>query len=351
VGWTAAGPTNTAVEITSFFEYEQTFGAVRQRSEISDAVRQFFSNGGSQAHVVRVATPSGAAPEDSATLIGSRDQRTGLYALEAVDIFNILAIPRTTLMNPAEAARVFAAAVPYCEERRAFFIIDPDPARTASEIAAWADQITRSSNAAVYFPQIVVGDPVENKPEAIPSSGAVAGVLARIDSERGVWNAPAGLEATLKEVQGLSSPVPDAVAERLGQAGVNCLRELAADSGPVVWGARTRSTDEYKYISVRRLALFIEQSLDRGLAWTVFQPNGEPLWAEVRTQVQAFVLRLFQERALAGMTSQQAYFVRCDRTTMTQQEIDEGIVNVVVGFAPLKPSEFVIISIRRLAAS
>ena len=181
----------------------------------------------------------------------------------------------------------------------------------------------------------------------------VAGVMARTDGQRGVWKAPAGLDASLNGVAGLSVEMTDAENGLLNPLGINCLRSFPVH-GRVVWGARTlrgadAAADEYKYVPVRRTALYIEESLYRGLKWVVFEPNDEPLWAQIRLNVGAFMHNLFRQGAFQGRTPREAYLVKCDRETTTQNDINLGIVNILVGFAPLKPAEFVIIRLQQLA--
>jgi phage tail sheath protein FI len=193
----------------------------------------------------------------------------------------------------------------------------------------------------------------DNQFEEFAPCGAVAGVMARTDSDRGVWKAPAGLEARLFGVPALSVPLNDADTGQLNPLGINCLRAMPA-AGRVVWGARTlegsdRLASEWKYIPVRRTALFLEESLYRGTQWVVFEPNDEPLWAQIRLNIGAFMQSLFRQGAFQGKTPRDAYFVKCDSETTTQTDIDHGIVNILVGFAPLKPAEFVVIKIQQLA--
>jgi phage tail sheath protein FI len=188
--------------------------------------------------------------------------------------------------------------------------------------------------------------------------GVVAGILSRTDAARGVWKAPAGIEANLQGVLGLSiGGVPgnliDGEAGQLNPLGVNSLRGLPV-IGHVVWGARTLEgadtlSSQWKYIPVRRLALFLEESLFRGTQWVVFEPNDEPLWAQIRLNVGAFMNTLFRQGAFQGTTPRDAYFVKCSSETTTQTDIDNGIVNIVVGFAPLKPAEFVVIKIQQIS--
>jgi hypothetical protein len=178
-------------------------------------------------------------------------------------------------------------------------------------------------------------------------------MFSRTDTTRGVWKAPAGLDTTLAGVAGLVVPLTNAENGELNPLGINCLRTMPA-AGQVIWGARTRVGDdrlasEWKYVPVRRTALFLEESLYRALQWVVFEPNDEPLWAQIRLNVGAFLNSLFRQGAFQGSTPREAYFVKCDKETTTQNDIDRGIVNILVGFAPLKPAEFVVIKLQQIA--
>ena len=211
-----------------------------------------------------------------------------------------------------------------------------------------------SRNAALFFPRLVERDPLrENRLAVFAASGAVAGVMARTDTERGVWKAPAGLAATISGAADLSVPLTDAENGQLNPLGINCLITKPV-VGPVVWGTRTRQghdalASEWKYIPIRRLALFIEESLFRGTQWVVFEPNDEPLWAQIRLNVGAFMHDLFRQGAFQGQTPNEAYLVKVDKETTTQSDINLGVVNIIVGFAPLKPAEFVVLKIKQLA--
>jgi phage tail sheath protein FI len=184
-------------------------------------------------------------------------------------------------------------------------------------------------------------------------SGTMAGVYARTDSNRGVWKAPAGTDATLNGVIDLAAPLNDRENGTFNPKGVNALRSFPA-YGRVAWGARTlkgsdAQADEYKYVPVRRTALFLEESLYRGTQWVVFEPNDEALWAQIRLNVGAFLQGLFRQGAFQGRTPREAYFVKCDRETTTQNDINLGIVNILVGFAPLKPAEFVVLKLQQIS--
>jgi phage tail sheath protein FI len=281
--------------------------------------------------------------------------KTGLFALEKADLFNILCIPPYEHGGDLDDTLIGAAAA-YCEKKRAVFIVDPPAAwNTVKEVTDGLPDIgTSSKNAALFFPRVRQPNPLrENKLEEFVPCGVVAGVFARTDAQRGVWKAPAGLDATLVNVPQLTVPLTNEENGQLNPLGVNCLRVLPA-AGRVVWGSRTlqgndRLGSEWKYIPVRRTALFIEETLYRALQWVVFEPNDEPLWAQIRLNVGAFLNSLFRQGAFQGQSPREAYFVKCDKDTTTQNDIDRGIVNILVGFAPLKPAEFVVVKIQQIA--
>jgi hypothetical protein len=289
--------------------------------------------------------------------------KTGLYSLDGADIFNLLCIPQPSpdgTTTDALYTNAYAAAEAYCRKKRAMLIIDPpsnwnssdDP--TDGSIGIDKLGMDRSENAVIYFPRIRCPDPLEeNRLRDFAPSGAVAGIMARTDAQRGVWKAPAGTEATLKGVPELTVKLTDEENGELNPLGVNCLRVFPV-VGRVVWGARTmkgadRLGNQWKYLPVRRTALYIEETLYRNTKWAVFEPNDEPLWAQIRLNVGAFMHDLFRKGAFQGSTPKEAYLVKCDKETTTQTDIDRGIVNIVVGFAPLKPAEFVMIKIQQLA--
>jgi phage tail sheath protein FI len=212
----------------------------------------------------------------------------------------------------------------------------------------------KSSYAAVYFPWLTMVDPTGVAPDPIPvpPSGFVAGQYARTDSRRGVWKAPAGTEANVTGAVGLTRQLTDAEQDTLNPIGVNALRFFPA-SGIVVWGARTlatRADPEYRYVPIRRLAIFLERSIYNGIQWAVFEPNDEDLWASLRLNIGAFMMTLFRQGAFQGSTPAQAFFVKCDGQTNPQDQINAGIVTVLVGFAPLRPAEFVVIRISQKTA-
>ncbi len=296
----------------------------------------------------------------AAGIIGDPVAKTGLYSLMNVDLFNILCVPATMNLGDNDTFAVATAAISLCEIKRAMYLLDAPQAAasrdTVSSIMSWLDGAAglRSANAALYFPRMDIADPLnQQRLRSVSPSGTVAGLWARTDGARGVWKAPAGTAATLTGVQKLEYALTDPENGVLNPLAINCLRNFPI-YGPVCWGARTlngsdQQADQWKYIPVRRLALYIEESLYRGTQWVVFEPNDTPLWAQIRLNVGAFMQTLFRQGAFQGSTPQQAYFVVCDATTNPQASINQGIVNIVVGFAPLLPAEFVIISIQQMA--
>jgi phage tail sheath protein FI len=302
----------------------------------------------------------------NADYLGSASLKTGIFALDKADLFNLMCIPPDTRGGDTAAA-VYQAAMAYCATRRAVLLVDPlaawgqvketaaakasDPSTGVASLGLTGEA---ARNAAIFFPRVIKSDPQLNgQPDVFAPCGVVAGIIARTDGTRGVWKAPAGLDAALNGVQGLQANLSDGDNGVLNPLGINCLRSFPV-SGRVVWGSRTMRgadllADDYKYLPVRRLALYIEESLYRGTQWVVFEPNDEPLWSQIRLNVGAFMQNLFRQGAFQGHTPSAAYFVKCDSETTTQNDINLGIVNILVGFAPLKPAEFVVIRLQQLA--
>ncbi|WP_026361198.1 phage tail sheath C-terminal domain-containing protein [Amycolatopsis nigrescens] len=298
----------------------------------------------------------GAAPT-AADLMGSPDAKTGVHALRDVEDVNLLVIPELAAAEfDGTRIAVIEQAVALCRDKRMFFIVDSPSSWTSLDKAraglAEFDAV-RSDHAALYFPHLRLTDPLSGQLRDFPPSGAIAGIYARTDTDRGVWKAPAGTEAALSGTRALTVPLTDEENGLINPAGLNALRGFPV-IGPVVWGARTlagadRLSSQWKYIPVRRTALFLEESLYRGTKWVVFEPNDERLWGQIRLNVGAFLHTLFLQGAFQGTSARDAYFVKCDKATTTQDDINRGVVNVLVGFAPLKPAEFVIIKIEQLA--
>jgi phage tail sheath protein FI len=270
-----------------------------------------------------------------------------------VDLFNLLILPRSEGQNDAQRQALWGPASAFCARKRAFLIVDPYSTwADITQAEAGVDQIRigiDTRNSACYWPRLRATDG-----RFIDPSGSIAGLMARTDSNRGVWKAPAGLEANLRAVSGVERRMSDPENGVINPKALNAIRVFPA--GVVSWGARTlvgfdgSGNIDDKYVPVRRTMLMIEESLYRGLHFAVFEPNDEPLWAQIRLAAGSFMNGLFRKGAFAGAKASDAYFVNCDASTTTPDDINLGIVNVVVGFAPLKPAEFVVITVRQIAA-
>jgi phage tail sheath protein FI len=291
---------------------------------------------------------------------GDPVKRTGFFALDPVPIFNLMVLPGDGLTSETDWQAVRSAAAVYCESRRSFLLLDAWAGWTKNHLLnATASDVQNFRAAigapiiscAVFYPRVRVND--QGTLRYMGVSGMMAGICASTDSARGVWSAPAGTNALLSGVTGLEVTLTDKQNGILNPLGVNCVRSFAV--GYVNWGARTVAgfdntpDDEWRYIPVRRFALFLEESLFEGTQWVVFLPNAEPLWAQIRMNVTAFMMNLFRQNAFAGTTPKDAFFVKCDAETTTPNDQNLGIVNIVVGFAPLKPAEFVVISIQQIS--
>jgi phage tail sheath protein FI len=293
--------------------------------------------------------------------LGNQLNRTGFYALDGVDLFNLMVLPGDRDISETNYLKLIGPASNYCQAHRAFLIIDaPDSWANnhllntdASKVNIFRGLVDVKENAAVFYPKIYYTDRTTGLTKKIGPSGMIAGVMARTDSTRGVWKAPAGLDANLRGASDLDVILTDRENGILNPLAVNCLRRFAA--GNVVWGARTvtgydgSSDSDWEYTPIRRTALFLEESLYRGTQWVVFEPNDDPLWASIRKNLNAFMMGLFRQGAFQGSTPAQAFFVKCDAETTTQADRNLGIVNILVGFAPLKPAEFVVIHIQQIA--
>jgi len=273
-----------------------------------------------------------------------------------VDLFNLMVLPHDE--DPAwNAKNLWGPASIFCQKRRAFLLMDAPMDWSTVQKAVDPGSGVNSlriglvkDHSALFYPRVVITEKGLNK--KVGASGAIAGLMARIDGSRGVWKAPAGTEADLRGVVGLEYRFSDDENGILNPRAINTLRIFP--NGIVNWGARTMDGDndfgsEYKYIPIRRLALYMEESLYRGLKWVVFEPNDEPLWAQIRLNVGAFMHNLFRQGAFQGQKPKDAYFVKCDSETTTQNDRNLGIVNIWVGFAPLKPAEFVILYLQQMA--
>ncbi|WP_457635903.1 phage tail sheath subtilisin-like domain-containing protein [Persephonella sp.] len=373
IGITAGGDsyTNKPTLITSWGEFVAKFGRYTQTEKddqlseeekkrkkeilnMSGSVYGFFQNGGRRCYIVKVPDTT------DSSIIGTDEgpgKRTGLHSLKEVDEVSIVVAPGVV------ESSIQTQIISHCEtmkDRMAVLDIPEDYDKSQAE--SFVENISSEKGyAAVYYPWINVFVEREEKlPEDkekrivleetfLPPSGYVAGVYARTDAERGVHKAPAN--EVLSGVIGLKLKITDSDQEGLNEKNINCIRSFPG-RGIRIWGARTIASNElWKYINVRRLFMFIEESIEEGIQWVVFEPNDKALWDRVKQSISSFLLTLWRDGALMGSTPEEAFFVKCDETTMTPDDINNGRLICEVGIAPVKPAEFVIIKIAQLTAS
>ena len=333
VGFAQIGPT-TPTLITDFFGFTSVFGGFTSvfggfapKQYLAFAVQAFFHNGGTRCYVLRI----GTEPTPPAEV---------LAPLEALADVSIVCCPDENAIPG-----MTAALVAHCELMRyRIAVLDaPD-----GDLSSGLPEEARSSYAACYTPCVLVPNP-GGLPWAVPPGGHVAGAMANSDTQNGVWKAPANLPVV--GISGLTQQINDQEQGTLSELGINALRHFPG-RGDLIWGARTTSTDpEWKYINVRRYLIYLERSIDQGMQWVAFEPNGEQLWANVRQTIENFLYNEWISGALLGDKPEKAYFVRCDRTTMTQNDLDNGRLVCLVGVAALKPAEFVIFRIEQWTAN
>jgi len=282
-----------------------------------------------------------ANASDYIGISGDPGKKSGIKALEDIDGINIIAVPGIS------DVKVQNEIISQCELLKdRFAILDAEPDADIASVQVHRDQLD-SKYAAVYYPWIKITDPLEKIDIFTPPGGSIAGIYARSDTERGVHKAPAN--ERLRGAIDVKVRVGKREQDILNPKGINCIRVFPG-RGIRIWGARTISSDAlWKYVNVRRLFLFLEESIDEGTQWVVFEPNDEKLWARVRQTITQFLTRVWKDGALMGTTSEEAFFVKCDRTTMTQDDIDNGRLIVLIGVAPVKPAEFVIFRIAQWA--
>jgi phage tail sheath protein FI len=352
VGEVGSGPAGTPTLVHSLDEYQAAFGALASATDVMGlAAAAFYRNGGKDAYFVRVTDKATSKPAD---------YQAAFARLEKIRDISIVVLPGQSLAADGSGNAAVTEALAHCARvGNRMLIVDPPPA-VALTTAAGVDalKLSTSSYAALYYPWVRVPNPFFN-PDSNPAaprtitvqpSPFAAALWSRTDARRGVWKAPAGVEAQLVGAAGLEFEVGDGDQDQLNPLGVNCLRTLPS-FGAVLWGARTLATKadpQWRYVPVRRTAIMIEQSIYNGVQWAVFEPNDASLWASLRANVGGFMDGLFRAGAFQGTKASDAYFVRCGLgDTMTQDDIDRGQVIVVVGFAPLKPAEFVIVRIQQ----
>ncbi len=353
VGATAKGPVAGPLVVRSFGEFTAQYGGLTDGMPLGYAVQHYFANGGGEAVIARVESSGGQLTDGDLSNPALEKQQRGLGLLDQAERFDILCIPPLAPATDVGKA-TWDTAVAYAGKRRAFVIVDPPAAwanAQAITAASLAAVVSPAANAAVYFPRLRGTDPLHlNQAAVFAPSGAVAGLYARTDQARGVWHSPAGVGADLLGFQGTTVTLADPELVALNALNVSTIR---AQPGPLAWGARTLApatvAPQYKYVAVRRLALFIEESLDQGLRWAVFEPNTPALWAVVRASVEDFLRGLWRQGALQGTTADEAYVVRFDPAAASRQ--DEGRLAMLIGFAPVRPAEFVLIRLTVIAGT
>jgi phage tail sheath protein FI len=368
VGVTRRGPfavDKCPKELTSFAEFERIYGGAKDLAGLSPktnyvahAARVFFEQGGKRLFLARVKTASVAATESANIVRGATKEKNwadALRALLTVDKVSIVAAPGSTELGP-NADAIQSQLVAHAESRGAYRIAVLDIPKGKSPEQAREYRVRFDSMAAAfYYPWVLTAnpgfdanDPTSQKDLMLPPSGFICGIYARNDIQRGAAKALANEE--IRGAAGFEREITQAEQDMLNTAGVNCLRYFPG-RGYCVWGARTASSDpEWKYVNVRRHLIYLEHSIDKGTQWVVFEPNGEKLWAAVRKAVSNFLYNEWRNGALQGQKPEEAFFVRCDRTTMTQNDLDNGRLICLIGVAPIKPAEFVIFRIGQKTA-
>lgn len=348
IGSFPKGSMTSPQQVRTWVAFEKEYGGLETEALSSLCIKQFFDNEGKAIWVVRIGTGQikGVAPF-----------LQGLSLLDRIGGFNILFIPQTEQLPDTHAILVMHAAIALVGKHRAMYVLDvpqlDTPRQTVRTLTSWLNQQSglNHPNVAMYVPRVQVPPFLKKAPLHIPASGAMAGVWARTDQQQGIWKAPAGTAAILHGVQGIEQTLTQPEMGQLTQLGINPIRQTSP-SQFVAWGARTLSpTREWQYLAVRRLALFLETSIQQGLGWVVDKPNDEPLWAHIRQTVDVFLQSLFRQGAFQGQKSQEAYFVKCGRDTISSADQTAGNVNIMIGFAPLKPAEFIIFTIQQKTKS
>lgn len=334
IGEAEKGPNNPTL-ITSQSEYQRIFGGFFGNEKfLPDAVQGFFLNGGKKCYISRITSASTASPCLS-DFLGNLNQNTGLVSFEAIEEISLIYSP-----NAQATAGLTDALITHCESmKNRFAIIDSLKGENPKNITK-----PRSSKyAALYYPWIKITD---SSSRLIPPGGHIAGIYALTDIQKGVHKAPAN--QIVKGAINTEFTVSKFDQEKLNPQGINCIREFSG-KGIMIWGARTLSEDiEYKYINVCRLLMFLKKSIQKGIQWSVFEPNNEKTWSIVTQSINNFLFEIWKNGALMGIKTQEAFFVKCDRTTMTQNDLDQGKLIILIGVAPLKPAEFIVFQIQQL---
>lgn len=311
--------------VTSFRQYQQRYGGYLQDSYLTYAVEGFFKNGGKRCFIGKF----------------GKESKRSLASLKEIDEISILYIP--DLHTRTDKDFLIRDIKSQCEGLGDRFAILDAPPEFSDVSNLWPPNEAISKYVAYYYPWIKIYDPLRKGIKMIPPGGHIAGIYARTDMNRGVHKAPAN--EVIHDALDVEFKITKAQQDILNLRGINCIRKFS-DRGILVWGARTTANDPlWKYINVRRLLIYLEESIEEGTRWVVSEPNDERLWGKVKQIITQFLTRVWKDGALIGSTPEEAFFVKCDRTTMIQDDIDNGIMVVVVGVAPIKPAEFVTFSI------
>lgn len=347
IGSFPKGSMTSPQQVRTWTAFKKEYGGLTTDALSSHCIKQFFDNGGKAIWVVRIGTGQ---------IKGVSPFLQGFSLLDRIGGFNILCIPQTEQLSDTHAIKVIQAAIALVAKHRAMYVLDVPqrdaPRQTVRTLTTWFNQQSgiHHPNVAIYVPRVHVPQSLKKAPlHSIPTSGAMAGVWARTDQQRGVWKAPAGTEAILHGVQGIERTLTQQEMGQLTHLGINPIRQTSP-SQFIAWGARTLSSNrEWQYLSVRRLSLFLESSIQQGLGWLVDEPNDESLWAHIRQTIDVFLQSLFRQGAFQGQKTQEAYFVKCGPDTISSADQNAGNVNIMIGFAPLKPAEFIILTIQQKA--
>ena len=343
IGESAVGPVNQPILCTNWSQYTKHFGDFKNSKHLAHAVYGFFNNGGGRCFIVNVGEDAEAdAKKKAAKYIGKDNgpgTRTGLKAFEDIDDINIVVAPGQT--DPA------VQVLSHCENARYRFAVLDSPEVIEK---GGVDKLAKprdSKYGAYYFPWVEVYDPYKGN-VFMPPSGFMAGIYARSDAERGVHKAPAN--EIVRGALGLKYSITKGEQDLLNPKGINCIRAFP-NRGIRVWGARTISSDaSWRYVNVRRLFNMVEQSIEIGTQWAVFEPNDHRLWKRINRDITAFLLRLWRQGALFGKTPEEAFYVKCDEETNPPEVVDAGQLIVEVGMCPVKPAEFVVFRIGQMPA-
>ncbi len=355
IGTSRRGPVARARQCRDYATFARIFGEDNRAGELPRQVRLFFENGGTECFGMRLARRGASGRWSYFAAPRLADYDAAFRALDAqVDSFNLMILPPATGQGAAEIATVQAAASRYCRQRRAFLLMDappwPDATTAAAEIASLRSGLVLESSA-IFFSRLIVEE--NGTRTAVGPAGAIAGICARIDGTRGVWKAPAGVDADIRGVVDVEVALDDASSAVLNDRAINAVRAFP-HRGILSWGARTNAGDaagDSRYIPTRRLALFIEESLTRGLAWTVSEPDAAPLWTAVRESAGIFLHDLFRQGAFPASNPRDAFFVSCGPDTTTAADRAGGILRALIGFAPTRPAEFVTLALTLKTAS